>query len=137
LKPIGSVVDDNTGHAAIDFPATTGRYIMLKWDPATRDDTTFHVAKVAAFGSNETRLTNLTVANVSFAGADSEAVSDGKDATMDAKDKVVTMDAKDKDVTMDAQDFQECCNEPESPAEGPTTGPEPPPPIVIIPFISQ
>ena len=137
LKPVGSVVDDSTGHAAIDFPATTGRYIMLKWNPATRDDTTFGVAKVAAFGSNEMRLTNLTVANVSFAGADSASVPDSKDVTIDAKDKVVTTDAKDKDVTMDAQDFQECCNEPESPAEGPATGPEPPPPIVIIPIVSQ
>jgi hypothetical protein len=118
LKPVGSVVGDSTGHAAIDFPATTGRYIMLKWDPAMRDDTTFRVAKAAAFGSNETRLTNLTVANVSFADAESEAVSDSKDVTMDVKD------------------FKECCND-EPPAEGPPPPPEPPPPSFFdIPFVS-
>ena len=118
LKPIGSVVDDSTGRAAIDFPATTGRYIMLKWDPDTRGDITFRVAKIAAFGSNDTRLANLTVANVSFAGAGSEAISDSKDVTMDAKD------------------FKECCNEPESPGEGPLSVPEPPPSLFLIPLVS-
>ena len=122
LKPIGSVVDDSTGRAAIDFPATTGRYIMLKWNLATRGDTTFRVTKIAAFGSNETRLANLAVANISFAAAGSEAISDSKDVS--------------KDVTMDVKDFKECCNEPESPAEGPVDLPEPPSSFISIPFVS-
>ena len=40
LKPVGSLIDDGTqGHASIEFPATTGRYVMLRWIPAAHDDT--------------------------------------------------------------------------------------------------
>jgi len=119
VKPIGSVVDDGTGRAAIDFPVTKGRYIMLKWSPAAQQDTALSVAEIAAFGSNETQSTNLTLANASLAGADGKVVSDAKDVIMDVKD------------------FKECCNEPEPPAEGPPPPPLPEPPsFVSVPFIS-
>ena len=43
LKRVGSVIDDGTqGRAAIDFPATTGRYVMLRWTPAAHDDGVIH-----------------------------------------------------------------------------------------------
>jgi hypothetical protein len=48
LKPVGSAIDDGTqGRASIDFPATTGRYIMLRWSPASHADTAFTVAEVS------------------------------------------------------------------------------------------
>src|ERR1700736_5267134 len=34
LRSVGLVMDDGTGRAAIDFPETTGRYVMVKWAPA-------------------------------------------------------------------------------------------------------
>src|SRR5205807_9011320 len=50
LKPVGSVVDDGSGRAAIDFPETTGRYIMLKWNPKEQQATPFSVAELATSG---------------------------------------------------------------------------------------
>src|SRR3954447_242041 len=35
LKAVGSAIDDGTqGRATINFPATSGRYVMLRWMPA-------------------------------------------------------------------------------------------------------
>lgn len=51
LKSVGSVVNTNQGRAAVNFPATTGRYVMLKWHPATAQGAPFSVAQVAAFGT--------------------------------------------------------------------------------------
>ena len=52
LKRVGSVIDDGTrGRASIDFPATSGRYVMLRWIPAAHADTSFTVAEVAAFSA--------------------------------------------------------------------------------------
>ncbi|PYL14207.1 MAG: hypothetical protein DMF46_09285, partial [Verrucomicrobia bacterium] len=75
LKPVGSVVDDGSGRAAIDFPETTGRYVMLKWNPKEQQDTPFSVAEVATFGGNQP--TSLMAANI--AGPSREGIaSEGK-----------------------------------------------------------
>lgn len=50
LKPVGSVVSTGEGRAAVDFPQVTGRYVMLKWHPASASKTPFSIAQVAAFG---------------------------------------------------------------------------------------
>src|SRR5437588_2065004 len=81
LKPVGSVVVDGTGRAAIDFPETTGRYIMLKWTPA-EPGSAFSVAEIAAFGSENRE--NLVAANASSASngrvsGDGKTVLEGKD----------------------------------------------------------
>ena len=117
LKPVGSVVGDGTGRAAVDFPSTTGRYIMLKWTPATPQDTAFSVAEIAAFGGREGQATSsLMVANTSLPGAGAgEAVSDGKDA----KDFGEGKEAK----------------EVAPPAEGPPPTLPDPPPFVFVPLI--
>jgi hypothetical protein len=49
LKAVGSV-DGGNGRAAVDFPAVSGRYLMLKWQPAAASDKAFSIAQVAAFG---------------------------------------------------------------------------------------
>src|SRR5207249_1652334 len=53
MKSVGSVVDNGTGRAAIDFPETMGRYVMVKWTPATPNDSAFSVAEIAAFGEGK------------------------------------------------------------------------------------
>jgi hypothetical protein len=118
LTPVGSITDDGTGRAAIDFPATTGRYIMIKWAPAAQDDASFSVAEIAAFGGGN-QPANLMAANASGAGggridSDGKTMLDGKDAK-DAKD-------------MPAEG-------PEAPAEGPPPSLPPPPPFTFVPEI--
>jgi len=116
LKPAGSVVDDGGGRAAIDFPETTGRYIMLKWNPKEQENTPFSVAEVATFGGNQP--TNLMAANI--AGPSREGIaSEGKAVE---------------------EGFKELRAGKEMPEEGPPAeGPPPnlpaPPPFTFVPEI--
>ena len=53
LKPVGTAIDDGTqGRATIEFPATKGRYVMLRWIPAAHDDVAFTVAEITADGTS-------------------------------------------------------------------------------------
>ena len=116
LKPIGSVVDDGSGRAAIDFPETSGRYIMLKWNPKEQQDTPFSVAELATFGGNQP--TSLMAANI--AGPSREGIaSEGKAVE---------------------EGFKELRAGKEMPEEGPPAeGPPPnlpaPPPFTFVPEI--
>src|SRR4051812_11057816 len=105
MQRVGSVSDQGTGRAAVDFPETTGRYILLKWTPA-EPGATFSVAEIAAFG-NEKRE-NLVAANTANENS-AEAESDGKGS-------------------FEGKDFKDFKDMPEEgpPAEGP--GSELPPP---------
>ncbi|MFL6589505.1 MAG: hypothetical protein ACJ8M4_04970 [Chthoniobacterales bacterium] len=116
LKPVGSAIDDGTqGHAAIDFPAVAGRYVMLRWTPAAHADTAFTVAEVSAFSSSRG---NLLASNRDFsstrATADSKDVGDSKDVA-------------------DSKDIPEEAPIGEGPAEGPPPPLAPPPPFTFIP----
>src|SRR5437879_4897440 len=53
LTSVGSIMDEGSGRAAINFPEMSGRYIMVKWTPATQQDTAFSVADLSAFGGNK------------------------------------------------------------------------------------
>ena len=118
LQPVGSVTDNGTGRAAIDFPATTGRYIMVKWNSTVQQDASFSVAEIAAFGGGN-QSANLMASNASGTGR-SEIESDGK-TVQDGKD------AKDsKDVPAEG---------PEPPAEGPPPTLPDPPPFTFVPEI--
>jgi hypothetical protein len=121
LKRVGSVIDDGTqGRASIDFPATSGRYVMLRWIPAAHDDTSFTVAEVSAFGagggsllaSNGNFSSNQTTSERTIA-ADSKDIADSKDVS-------------------DSKDIPE-----EGPQNPPAEGPPPrlpePPPFTFIP----
>ena len=119
MKAVGSVTD-GTGRAAIDFPETTGRYILVKWAGAAETDTPFSVAEIAAFGGS--RGGNLIAANT--AAANTEEESDGK-----------TM-AEGKDLGSGKDFGKEMPEEgPESPAEGPTDPLPPPPPFTFVPEV--
>ncbi len=88
MKIVGTATDDGTqGRASIDFPETTGRYVMVRWTPASRQDGSFTFAEVAALGSADHRL--LTLAANSEGGdrwsRDNKTVPDGK-TTFEAKD---------------------------------------------------
>ena len=121
LRRVGSVIDDGTqGRASIDFPATSGRYVMLTWVSAAHDDTSFTVAEVSAFG----------------AGGGSLLASKGNfSSNQTTSERTITADSKDiadsKDVS-DSKDIPE-----EGPQRPPAEGPPPrlpePPPFTFIP----
>ena len=116
MKAVGSVIDDGTqGRAAIDFPATSGRYVMLRWSPAAHSDTPFTVAEVSAFSPSRG---NLLASNRDFSSAQTSVV-DSKDVG-DSKDV-----AENKDLP-----------EVVPPAEGPPPSLPPPPPFTFIPQLT-
>jgi hypothetical protein len=114
LKPIGSVADTGTGHAAINFPSATGRYIMMRWTPATSQNAAFAIAEIAAFTASA-KAGSLTLAENSITNAGLE--SDGKDV----------------------KDFDDGKEAKEMPEEGPAEGPPPtlpdPPSFVFVPEV--
>jgi len=115
MQRVGSVSDQGTGRAAVDFPETTGRYILLKWTPA-EPGATFSVAEIAAFG-NEKRE-NLVAANTANENS-AEAESDGKGS-------------------FEGKDFKDFKDMPEEgpPAEGPGSELPPPPSFVFTPIVT-
>ena len=120
MKSVGSVTD-GSGRAAIDFPETTGRYILVKWTGAADSETPFSVAEIAAFGGS--RGGNLIAANT--AATNPEGLeTDGKDIG-DAKD------------LGSGKDFGKEMPEegPESPGEGPPPPLPPPPPFTFVPEV--
>ena len=116
LKAVGTAIDDGTqGRASIDFPATSGRYVMLHWSPAAHSDTSFTVAEISAFSPSRG---NLLASNRDFSSART---------TVDSKDV-----ADSKDVS-DNKDVPEEAPPAEPPAEGPPPPLTPPPPFTFIP----
>jgi hypothetical protein len=116
LKPVGSVVSTGEGHASIDFPAVTGRYIMLKWHPTSMNEA-FSVAQVAAFGPSKASATNPAGEEQPAAVNDGKQAFDGK-STLDGKEALA--------------------EGPEPLAEGPAEGPPPSlPPGVPFNFIPE
>jgi hypothetical protein len=114
LKLVGSVVDDGRGRAAIDFPETTGRYVMVKWNPAAQKETPFSIAEIAAFGGKQP--TTLIAAEGRTAGERNRN---------------------------EFKEFKEMAAAKEMPKEGPAApaeGPPPtlpaPPPFVFVPEIA-
>ncbi len=118
LKSVGSVIDDGTqGRASIDFPATTGRYVMLRWIPAAHADASFTVAEVSAFGTGGGNLL-ASSRNFSNNWTNSERTS-----ATDSKDIEDSKDISDsKDIPEEAP-----------PSEGPPLGLPEPPPFTFIP----
>jgi len=114
MQRVGSVTDDGAGRAAIDFPETTGRYILLKWTP-TEAGSAFSVAEIAAFG-NEKRE-NLVAANSSAEANDRASIDDKG--------------------SLDAKDFKDFKDMPEEgpPAEGPGSELPLPPAFVFTPIL--
>ncbi len=120
LKAVGSVVSTSKGRASVDFPATTGRYVMLKWHPASVQGEAFSVAQVAAFG---TSLHNRNARNAGPGQVTNENnFSDGKDFA----DGKTILD--NKDIPAEGPGA-----EAEAPAEGPPPALPDVPPFTFIP----
>jgi len=120
LKSVGSVIDDGTqGHALIDFPATSGRYVMVRWIPAAHADTSFTVAEVAAFGTGGG---NLLASSRNFS---SNRINSERSSDVDSKDVEDSKDVADsKDIPEEAP-----------PSEGPPPGLPEVPPFTFIPQV--
>jgi len=118
LKSVGTAVDDGTqGRASLDVPATAGRYVMLRWIPASHADSSFTVAEVSVSGPDQR---NLIASSRNFSS--NQTTTDSKDV------------ADSKDVS-DSKDL------PEAVAEGPSDAPPPPnvpppPPFTFVPQIT-
>ena len=120
MRAVGSVTDDgNQGRASIDFPATSGRYVMIRWTPAAQEDSSFALAEVAAFGAAGQRNT-LLAANENSGGG-SLQTGDGK-TLMDGK---TMLESKE----MPAEGAEE------PPAEGPPPSLPQPPPFTFVPVL--
>jgi hypothetical protein len=112
LKPVGSVVSAGEGRAAVDFPATVGRYVLLKWHPASAQEEAFSIAQVAAFGPPRP-----------FSTTESSQMTDGK-ATFDGKEMIDTKESP-----------KEGPPEALPPEEGPPPALPPVPPFSFIPQV--
>jgi len=120
LKSVGSAIDDGTqGRASIDFAERTGRYVMLRWTPASQADGAFTVAEVSAFGVGGG---SLLASNVNFS---SNPTTTERKVSSDSRKKVPDS----KDVT-DSKDIPE---EGPPPSEGPPPPLPEPPPFTFIP----
>ncbi len=126
MKSVGSTTDDGTlGTAAVEFPETTGRYVMVRWMPAAQADTSFSLAEVAAFGGQNNRL--LAANNSGREGISAEQLqsSDGK-TMLDGKTMI---EAKDMPGEGPAE------SAPQSPGEGPPPTLPQPPPFTFVPVL--
>jgi hypothetical protein len=110
LTPVGSVLDEGVGRAAVDFPEMSGRYILVKWSPVGQQHAPLSVAEISAFG---------TTTNLTFAAIGSRINSDGK-----------SVDPKDYGLGKEAKEIPA-----EAPAEGPPVGLPQPPPFIFVPLV--
>lgn len=125
-KPAGSTVDDGTqGRAALDISATSGRFVMLRWNPASKSDGAFSLAEVSAFDQGGG---NLIASNVKFSSAPSTAETQTTSRTATQRREAV--DSKDVPDSKDVYESKDI----------PAEGPPPPPPLPLTPtftFIPQ
>lgn len=81
MKPVGSVANgEGEGRASVDFPATTGRYVLVKWNSPSSSDATFSVAEIAAFGGAKNASQLVASNEDQFGGyGDGKTILDNKD----------------------------------------------------------
>ena len=130
MEPVASFEDDGTqGRASVQFPETTGRYLMVRWTPAAQADTSFTLAEVAALGGAQG--TTLLAANTAVNAAET---TDEADSTAQASDGKTMLDGK---TVIDAKDMpgEGPAEEPQSPGEGPAPSLPQPPPFTFVPVL--
>jgi hypothetical protein len=115
LTPVGSVLDEGTGRATVEFPEMVGRYVMIRWTP-THQDRSFDVAEISVVGKASDP--GLTIAQIAAARR-----GDGK-TVVDAKDIGGGKDAK--EIPSEAP-----------PAEGPPVGLPQQPPFTFTPLVQE
>ena len=122
MKSVGSVVNTNEGRASVDFPERSGRYVMLKWHPASTRSEAFSVAQVAAFGISRKESANQE--SEASRRTSGNELADGKDLA-DGKNIL-----DNKDIPRQGPNEAEA---PGAPAEGPPPPLPPVPPFTFIP----
>jgi hypothetical protein len=120
LKPVGSVANnEGEDRASVDFPETSGRYVMVRWTSPAPSQTPLSVAEIAAFGGTKATTSQMFAANEEPNGG---RYADGK-TTFDGKS------------ILDNKDIPAEGVEPQEPAEGPPPGLPQHPPFTFIPEI--
>lgn len=123
VKPVGSVVNNGSeGRAAVDFPPTQGRYVLLRWNTASGQSGPLAVAEIAAFGSSKDAGARMASSD-GKRSVDGKQVADGK-SMMDNKDIPAEGPAPEQG--------------PQAPGEGPPGVPPnlpAPPPFTFIPLV--
>jgi hypothetical protein len=119
LKPVGSVANnEGEGRASIDFPETSGRYVMVRWTSAAPTQNPLSVSEIAAFGGPSSAPL-IMASNYEATG---RTYTDGK-SMLDGK------------TVLDSKDIGAEGVEPQSPEEGPPPGLPQHPPFTFIPEI--
>jgi hypothetical protein len=118
LKPVASVANnEGEGRAAVDFPETSGRYVMVRWSSPS-SQTPLSVSEIAAFGGTKIAATAPMLAaneeTMTREYTDGKEMSDGKSIV------------DNKDIPAEA---------PEAPAEGPPPSLPYAPPFTFIPEV--
>ncbi|HEV2095526.1 MAG TPA: hypothetical protein VGQ82_03400 [Chthoniobacterales bacterium] len=123
LTPVGSIAQNaNQEYGAVDFPTTSGRYVILRWTPAAAGEGAFTIAEIAAFGPNNANT--LLAANGNVVGR--QGSGEDKDAGTGLEEKGA-LEAKDvKDIPAEGP-------EEAPPSEGPPPNLPLPPPFTFIP----
>jgi hypothetical protein len=130
LKPVGSATDGGSqGRASVDFAPTTGRYVMVRWMPASQQDRSFTLAEVAAFGQGSTLLAANTSAATNNAADEDETTMSGATDGKTMLDGKTMIDAKDMPGEGPAEEA------PQSPGEGPPPTLPQPPPFTFVPVL--
>ncbi|MEP7078367.1 MAG: hypothetical protein ABI795_05000 [Chthoniobacterales bacterium] len=121
LTPVGSIAQNaNQEYGAVDFPTTSGRYVILRWTPAANGEGAFTIAEIAAFGPNNANT--LLAANGNVVGR--QGSEEDKDAGLEEKGALEAKDVKD----IPAEGPEEA-----PPSEGPPPNLPIPPPFTFIP----
>ncbi len=123
MKAVGTASDDGTqGQASVDFPTTSGRYVMVRWLPAAQAQADFSLAEVAALGgSRNTLLAANQTSGVAEEAAEGDYQTDGK-TMIDGKTML-----EPKDMPAEGPE--------EPPGEGPPPSLPQPPPFTFVPIL--
>jgi hypothetical protein len=135
MTPVASFEDDGSkGRGSVEFPQTTGRYVMARWTPAAQADTSFTLAEVAVLGAQGgTLLAQNTTADPSSAADETQSA----DTTAGTTDGKTMLDGK---TMIDGKDLAPVGEGPLEPVgegpDGPPPSLPPPPPFTFIPVIA-
>ena len=133
MTAVGSATDDGSrGRASVEFPATSGRYVMVRWQPAAQQDASFSIAEVAAFGNaagNTLIAANTKTKTVPGEGPVETEYQMHGNATGDGKTMV------DGKTMLEAKDMPGEGPEEAPPGEGPPPTLPQPPPFTFVPVL--
>ena len=124
----GSAADDGSqGRASVEFPATSGRYMMVRWLPAAQQDASFALAewRPSVWPHNSTLLAaNTETSSVADRAVETEYQDRGDGKTM--------VDGK---TMLDPKDMPGEGPEEVPPGEGPPPTLPQPPPFTFVPML--